>query len=193
MPDEGGNVGPPAKYGYNRETAPSAGSGGGGGGHGFYLRRGPRRERFHPSVDFIRSPRTPNVLLTEAEVEKILRSYLKKKGFAVTQRTGAQGVDIFARSKSSKEWYVEVEGNKRPNGGPLTTSQKYTHLLRAVGQISTRMTLGSKGFYALGLPADSYYQWMIQKQLSEGVRRLGLTVFWVRTKGKVSLVKPTRS
>jgi len=79
------------------------------------------------------------VLLREIEVENIVRQTLRKDGFSVVPRVGKHGVDIIAR-KNGKEMYIEVEGNKKPDGvTPLTTSQKYTHYFRAIGQLTFRI------------------------------------------------------
>ena len=64
------------------------------------------------------------VLLREIEVENIVRQTLVNDGFSVVPRVREQGVDIIAR-KNGKDMYIEVEGNKKPDGvNPLTTSQK---------------------------------------------------------------------
>lgn len=79
------------------------------------------------------------VLLREIEVECIVRDILKKEGFSVVPRVREQRVDITAR-KDDIQYYIEVEGNKKPNERPLTTSQKYTHYFRAIGQLAFRIS-----------------------------------------------------
>jgi len=73
------------------------------------------------------------------------------------------GVDIEATDESGTPYFIEVEGNKKPDGRPLTSSQKYTHFLRAVGQICIRME--QDGVYALGLPFDTLYGEYLQRIL----------------------------
>lgn len=190
MSDEGGGYGPPAKddegeYGpvadYRSERqllfgGPPLTSGG---------------SRYTGAILTKRS-RSAAASLREKEVEAALRRYLKRKGYHVMKRKGPQGVDIKARDKSGRDLYVEVEGNKKPDGRPLTTSQKYTHLLRAVGQISLRMSGSRKNStYALGLPLDPYYYKMISMGLSTALGRLRVVILWVGNKGKVTRTKPT--
>ena len=80
---------------------------------------------------------------TESQVEGLLRKHLKDHGYEVKERTSKHGVDV-AAFKDGKNYYVEIEGNTKRNGKPMVTSQKYTHLLRALGQICLRMNDGSK-------------------------------------------------
>jgi hypothetical protein len=98
----------------------------------------------------------------ESEVEERVRKHLKEEGFTVLERTKKQGVDIQA-TKDGRNYYVEVEGNTKSDGKPLTTSQKHTHLLRAIGQIGLRMNDDLKGLFYLALPDDRYYREKIDK------------------------------
>jgi|GEM_PF-5484576 len=79
----------------------------------------------------------------EGKVENIIRLHLKRKGWRVQRRSGPQGVDIMGRNVRGRSWYIEVQGNKKPNGARLATTQLYTHLYRAVGQICKRMGEGT--------------------------------------------------
>jgi len=123
-------------------------------------------------------------LLREFEVEERARRHLKEKGFRVGERFRKQGVDIQAR-KNSKNYYVEVEGNAKPDGKPLTTSQKYTHLLRAVGQICLRMNDDPNGVFELVLAEDPYYREKIDK-LQIALEKLRVAIYFVDLNGKVS-------
>lgn len=78
------------------------------------------------------------------------------------ERTRKQGVDVTA-FKDGKNYYVEVEGNTKPDGKPLTTSQKYTHLLRAIGQVCLRMNDDANGVFELVLAEDRYYREKVGK------------------------------
>jgi len=126
-------------------------------------------------------------LLREEEVEKAIREYLKRNAFDVKERTAMQGVDIFA-SKNGKSYYVEVEGNRKPNGAPLTTAQKYTHLLRAVGQICLRMNEDPDGEFILGLPEDDYYRNKVEK-LATALKKLNVKVFFVKGTEPVAVTR----
>jgi Holliday junction resolvase len=122
------------------------------------------------------------VLLREIEVENILRESLKKDGFTVVPRVREQGVDIIAR-KNNVSYYIEVEGNKKPDGiRPLTTSQKYTHYFRAIGQLAFRISEYSEGQFILALPEDKYYQDKVDKTMP-AFRKLGVIVYFVTTDG----------
>ena len=120
----------------------------------------------------------------EAEVEEIVRKHLKEQGFTVLERTKKQGVDIQA-IKDGKNYYVEVEGNTKPNGKPLTASQKYTHLLRAIGQICLRMNTDPEGVFYLALPEDEYYEEKVDK-LQTSLKKLGVATYFVDSSGKVT-------
>jgi Holliday junction resolvase len=108
----------------------------------------------------------------EFEVEERVRKHLKEQGFTVIERTKKQGVDIQA-IKDGKNYYIEVEGNTKPAGKPLASSQKYTHLLRAIGQICLRMNTDPEGVFHLALPEDEYYK--------EKVDKLQTSMFWSTT------------
>jgi len=121
-------------------------------------------------------------LLREIEVENIVREFLKKDGFAVAPRVRAQGVDIVAR-KNNVSYYIEVEGNKKPDGiRPLTTTQKYTHYFRAIGQLAFRISEYSGGQFILALPEDEYYRDKVNKTMP-AFRKLGVIVYFVTTDG----------
>ena len=187
---DSGNVGPVARSYISRVGLPAAG--------GFFVDAlgGDGKSRSQRSV-MLRGLRiekqVSEVLLSESEVEKILRRHLRKHGFAVKPRSGTHGVDIFARDGSGRELFVEVEGNQKPDGSRLSASQRYTHLLRAVGQISTRMVPGSRtAVYAIGLPADPYYLKTVHAKLTESSRRLRLKFIWVGAEGVVVDEKPHR-
>jgi hypothetical protein len=120
----------------------------------------------------------------ESEVEEILRKHLKEHGYTVKERTSEHGVDVTA-FKNNKAFYVEVEGNTKPDGKPLTTSQKYTHLLRAVGQICLRMNDDPNGVYEVVLPDDPYYRKKIGK-LQIALNKLCVATYFVDEKGIVT-------
>lgn len=119
----------------------------------------------------------------EAEVEERVRKHLKEQGFTVLERTKKQGVDIQA-IKGGRNYYVEVEGNTKPDGTPLTASQKYTHLLRAIGQICLRMNDDPEGVFYLALPEDKYYKEKLDK-LQLPLRKLGVLIYSVELNGRV--------
>lgn len=100
-------------------------------------------------------------LLSELDTENLIRKFLTSKKFTVKERKTPHGVDIEAADRSGTLYFIEVEGNKKPDGRPLTSRQKYTHFLRAIGQICMRME--KDGVYALGLPYDTYYCKYLQK------------------------------
>ena len=97
------------------------------------------------------------------------------------ERTSPRGVDVTA-SKNGKKYYVEVEGNTKPDGNPLTSSQKYTHILRAVGQICLRMNDDPHGIYEIVLAEDPYYRKEIDK-LKVGLAKLGVSTYFVDSNG----------
>ena len=122
------------------------------------------------------------VLLREIEVENIIREFLKKDDFSVVPRVRAQGVDIVAR-KNNIQYYVEVEGNKKPDGiSPLTTTQKYTHYFRAIGQLAFRISEYTDGQFILALPDDEYYRDKVNKTMP-AFRKLGIVVYFVTKEG----------
>ncbi len=122
------------------------------------------------------------VLLREIEVENIVRKILADDGFLVTTRVRKQGVDIIAK-KDDTSYYIEVEGNKKPKGGlPLTTSQKYTHYFRAIGQLAFRISEYNNGKFILALPEDEYYREKVTKTLP-AFRKLGVDVYFVTDNG----------
>jgi hypothetical protein len=123
-------------------------------------------------------------MLRESEVEEILRKHLEAHGFVVKGRIGVHGVDV-AAFKDGKAFYVEVEGNAKPDGKSLTTSQKYTHLLRAVGQICLRMKDDPNGVFELVLAEDRYYREKID-ELQIALRKLGVETFFIDSKGKIN-------
>jgi len=122
-------------------------------------------------------------LPTEAKVEEILRKHLKEHGFTVKERTSRHGVDVTAL-KDGKTYYVEVEGNTKPDGQPLTASQKYTHLLRAVGQICLRMNDDPDGVFELVLAEDEYYREKISK-LQTSLKKLNVKAYFIMSNGRV--------
>lgn len=117
----------------------------------------------------------------ESEVEEKVRKHLKKQGFTVITRTKIHGVDIQA-TKEGKSYYFEVEGDTKPNGEPLTSSQKYTHLLRSVGQICLRMNADPEGVFCLAFPEDEYYEKKIEK-LKLPLKKLSVHVYSVKVNG----------
>jgi hypothetical protein len=120
-------------------------------------------------------------LSKESEVEGILRKHLKDHGFEVKERTRKHGVDVTA-FKDGKVYYVEVEGNTKPDGTLLTTSQKYTHLLRAVGQICLRMNDDPDAVYEIVLAEDRYYRKKISK-LQTSLKKMGVATYFVDSNG----------
>jgi len=119
----------------------------------------------------------------ESEIEERVRKHLKEQGFTVLERIKKQGVDIQA-VKDGRNYYVEVEGNTKPDGKPLTASQKYTHLLRAIGQICLRMNADPEGVFYLALPEDKYYKEKLDK-LQLPLRKLGVLIYSVELNGRV--------
>jgi hypothetical protein len=119
----------------------------------------------------------------ESEVEEILTRHLKEHGFTLRERTGKQGVDV-TTFKDGKTYYAEVEGNTKPDGKPLTTSQKYTHLLRAVGQICLRMNDDPNGVFGLVLAEDEYYREKVNK-LQVSLKKLSVKAYFVTSNGRV--------
>ncbi len=119
----------------------------------------------------------------EYEVEAIIRDYLKSQGIGLVDRKSPHGVDIQGEDNTGRHYFVEVEGNQKPEGKPLTTSQKYTHFYRAIGQICLRMTDGS-AIYAIGLPFDDYYVKAV-KAIKVARGRLKLHVYFVDGEKKV--------
>jgi len=115
-------------------------------------------------------------LLSEKDTEILIRRYLVSNNFVVKERKTQHGVDIEALDESGSPYFIEVEGNKKPDGRPLTSSQKYTHFLRAFGQICMRME--KDGVHALGLPLDALYSKYLRKTLN-AKKLLGLKVFVV--------------
>ncbi len=121
------------------------------------------------------------VLLREIEVENIVRKILSKDGFVVDPRVKAQGVDIIAQ-KNNVQYYIEVEGNKKPDGiRPLTSTQKYTHYFRAIGQLAFRISKFVDGKFILALPEDEYYRDKVEKTMY-AFRKLGVIVYFVTEK-----------
>lgn len=119
----------------------------------------------------------------EAEVEETIRKYLREHGFTIKEGTKKQGVDVQA-IKNNKNYYVEVEGNTKPNGNPLTASQKYTHLLRAIGEICLRMNDDPEGLFYIALPEDRYYEEKINN-LQVSLQKLGVRTYFIGSNGKV--------
>ncbi len=117
------------------------------------------------------------VLLAEEEVENILRGLFDKDGFEVEPRKSRFGADIIA-NKGAVFYYVEVEGNKKPIGEPLTSTQKYTHYLRAIGQLAMRITASPTSKFVLALPEDVYYRNKVN-ETKEALRRLGIEVYFI--------------
>jgi hypothetical protein len=97
------------------------------------------------------------VLTKEIDLERRLRR-LQDRGYVVQKRVKVHGPDIVAR-KYNRILYVECIGNQKPNGDPLTTSQRYTHFLRMLGQIILRLNQPEYrgGDFAIGIPQDSYH------------------------------------
>jgi hypothetical protein len=120
----------------------------------------------------------------EADVEKTLRKHLKEHGYVVKDREGMHGVDIVA-TKDNKNYYVEAEGNIKRDGNPMTSSQKYTHLLRAVGQICLRMNDDPHGIYELVLAEDEYYRRKITR-LQAALKKLNVATYFLDSNGNVT-------
>lgn len=125
-------------------------------------------------------------LLTENEVELKFRKYLSENGYALEERNSIFGVDITAK-KNDRIHYFEVEGNRKPNGAPLTSSQKYTHLLRGFGQICLRMSDNPNGKFALVLPEDEYYTKKLS-QLSFAIKKLDIDIWILKHDDRVSKI-----
>jgi nitroreductase len=116
-------------------------------------------------------------------IEKLILYREEEVEVEVVDRKSPNGVDIQGKDNSRRNYFIEVEGNKKPNGNPLSSSQKYTHFLRAIGQIWMRMKDDS-AVYALGLPSDEYYLKKVQN-MAMALRRLNLAVYWVDMDKKV--------
>jgi hypothetical protein len=128
-------------------------------------------------IETVRLPR-------EKDVEVALRKHLKEHGYTVKEKAGIHGVDIVA-SKNGKNYYVEVEGNTNRRGNPMTTSQKYTHLLRAVGQICLRMNDEPDGTHELVLAEDEYYR-KKATELQISLKKLGVETYFLDSNGNVT-------
>lgn len=120
----------------------------------------------------------------EVDVEKTLREHLKAHGYAVKEREGIHEVDIVA-TKGKKNYYVEVEGNTKRDGNPMTSPQKYNHLLRAVGQICLRMNDDPDGIYELVLAEDEYYRKRIA-QLQTSLTKLRVETYFLDSNGNIT-------
>lgn len=119
----------------------------------------------------------------ESEVEERLREHLAGLGFEVKTRTTKHGVDVTA-CKEGRDHYIEVEGSTKPDGSPLASNQKYTHLLRAVGQLCLRLHDNPEAVLGLALPEDNYYRKKVD-ELQTALKRLGVTVYFVDSDGRV--------
>lgn len=127
------------------------------------------------------------VLLREIEVENIVRGNLAKNGFDVFPRPKPHGVDIIAQ-KNNVLFYIEVEGNIKPDKvNPLTTSQKYTHYFRAIGQILSRISTFKKGVFIIALPEDEYYRKKVEGTIY-ALKKLGVIVYFV-TKENIKIIE----
>lgn len=131
------------------------------------------------------------ILLREAQVESILRDYFRRRGFQVPDRKTNTGVDIRLIGRKGREWFVEVEGNAGPDGKPLkSTSARYTHFYRALGQICRRYGEGGmKARYGVGFPWDEVYREYV-KSAEIPLALLKTRIFWVMDDGSV---RPTRT
>jgi hypothetical protein len=128
-------------------------------------------------------------LFREYEVETIIRDYLQSQGISLVERKSAKGVDIQGEDKIGRHYFVEVEGNQKPDGKPLTASQKYTHFYRAIGQICLRMADDS-AIYAVGLPFDDYYMKAVDT-IKAARGKLKLHVYFIDGEKKVHEVPPS--
>jgi Holliday junction resolvase-like predicted endonuclease len=126
-----------------------------------------------------------DILLNEKEVENRIRDFLKSKGFRVEERNKPQGIDIVAFDDENKKYFIEVEGNKKPNGESLATNQKYTHFFRAIGQICMRMN--EEGVYALVLPYDKTYLNYIDK-IKVAKEKLNLKIFLIEKDLNIKII-----
>jgi len=119
----------------------------------------------------------------ESEVERTMRRHLKAQGFTVEERTGVHGVDISA-SKDGRTHFIEVQGNTKPDGRPFTSSQKYTHLLRAIGQVCLRLNDDPEAVLGLALPEDAHYRKKVD-ELRTALKKLCVIVYFVDSEGIV--------
>lgn len=119
------------------------------------------------------------MLLAENEVTAKIEKELTKRGFKIVKVSYGRkkGVDIQC-VKDGVTYYFENEGNKKPNGNPLNHRQKYTHLLRCIGQICLRMQ--NEGRYFIGLPVDEDYK-KYTEQLHKALEKLNVKIVWVDT------------
>lgn len=127
--------------------------------------------------------------LSEDDVTKAIERYLQENEFKLEVVTLGRkpGVDIKAR-KAGKIYYFENEGNQKPSKAPLKTNQKYTHLLRCVGQICLRMK--DEGEYYIGLAEDEYYRHYINEELTNALQKLKVKIAWVQDDSTVNVEEP---
>jgi len=125
-------------------------------------------------------------LLREHEIVKIVAAHLESRCFTVKTNPGhKRGVDIKAITTRGELHFIEAEGNAKPSGERLTSTQMYTHYYRAIGQICMRMTENEgRGDYALALPDDLYYKKKVKETIF-GLKKLGIGIYWVTENGKI--------
>lgn len=120
---------------------------------------------------------TLTYLIGEPALENKLREILTKEGYRVEPKPKSRHeVDIVAY-KGGRTYVIEVEGNRKPKEEiSLTNSQKYTHFLRAVGQLCLRMDIYPDCQYVLALPDDEYYLEKVSKT-AVAFCKLGIYVY----------------
>ncbi len=96
-------------------------------------------------------------------------------------------MDIKGKYPNGKLLLVEVQGNKKPNGNPLTSSQRYTHYYRCIGTLCKRINeFGEDNEFAIGLPEDHKYRLYVSRT-SKALKRLKFKIFWVYENEEVRL------
>lgn len=124
-------------------------------------------------------------VLQEKEVEDLLKSHLKEKGWIIDRdlekKSGEHGCDIVARHpKWSKRYFIECKGDGRHK---IQTIHGAFYIL--FGQILSRMDIGGNDskksrFYAIAIPASWEQTFKNKiKKMSFGWKLLKLEVFLV--------------
>lgn len=127
-----------------------------------------------------------NKIISEKFVRRAIRDWLFRNGWGrnyIEKETHEQGVDIkVCHNKYSRYFFIETKGE---SSAKSAKSQKETAFVYSLGQIITRMKVGSaRYYYGLGLPVSSAViairriPWQVGKKLL-------LYIFSVDSAGKV--------